>query len=193
MILKLLITSAIILTSLNSFSQDNNEIRLLYGISDSELLRNERLDGTGSYDLENFTEIGFRYLRKINADLFLETGVNYTAADLKITPAYSGTPVSNREEEFVLISIPLYANYTLWDYFFFNAGPILDFENSGNTTDSQSGIGYGVGIGAKYNFSNLSVFLNPNFKRHAVIPFEKENHHQKLTEFGIQVGLGYRF
>ena len=193
MIKKLFITSAIILTSFISFSQDKNEIGLFYGTANGEFLRNDRLDGTGSYDLENFTKFGLRFMRKINSNLSLETGVNYTAATLKITPAFTGTPVSLIEEDFSLISIPVYANYTLWNFLFFNGGPIIDFQNSENITDSQSGIGYGVGLGAKYNFNDISIFLNPNFQRHTVIPFRKENHHQKLTEFGIHIGLGYRF
>lgn len=193
MIKTLLVTSAIILVSLNSFSQDHNEFRVYYGTSDSELLRNEDLVGTGSSDVEQFSEFGFRYLRKINDHLALETGVNYAFGDLKLSPPYMGEPVQAREEKFESISIPVYANYTLWNFLFINGGPIIDFQLSDNTTDPQSGIGYGLGIGGKYSWNNFVVYLNPNFKRHAVIPFDKENYHQKLTEFGIQLGLGYRF
>lgn len=194
MIKKLFITSTIILISLNSFSQYNNEFRVYYGISDSKLLRNAELDGSAGYDLENFSEFGFRYLRRINDDLALETGVNYATADLEITPPFMGEPVQSRGGgEFEFISIPVYANYTLWNFFFINGGPMIDFQMSKNTTDSQSGIGYGLGIGGKYDFDNFIIYLNPNFKRHAVIPFEKEKYHQKLTEFGIQFGLGYKF
>lgn len=35
--------------------------------------------------------------------------------------------------------------------------------------------------------------MNPNFKRHAFIPFEKEKNHQRLTEMGIKIGVGYKF
>lgn len=193
MIKKLLITLIIILTSLNSFSQEKNEFRIYLGVANSELLRNDDLDGVGSDGVENFAEFGFRYLRKINNQLAIETGVNYERAVLKITPHYMGEPVHARGEGFELISIPLYANYTIWNYFFINGGPMLDFQLSETSTDSQSGIGYGLGLGGKYSFNNFSIFLNPNFKRHAVIPFEKEQYHQKLTEFGIQFGLGYSF
>ena len=190
---KLVITLTLILTSLNSFSQGNNEFRLYYGASDGKLLRNTELVGTGSNDLENFTELGFTYLRKVNKHLAIETGINYAIADLKITPAYMGEPVQTRGEEFELISIPIYANYTIWKFLFINGGPMIDFQTSETTVDSQSGIGYGLGIGGKYNLSNFIIYFNPNFKRHSVIPFEKEKHHQKLTEFGIQFGLGYSF
>lgn len=193
MIRTLLIGAVITLTSLSSFSQNNNELRFYYGVSDSKLLRNDDLTGAGRHDVENFSEIGLRYLGRINNNLAIETGVNYTIADLKITPHFMGEPVQTRAEKFELISIPVYANYTLWNFFFINGGPLVDFQRTENTTDSQSGIGYSLGIGGKYNFDSFIIFLNPNFKRHAVIPFEKENYHQKLTEFGIQFGLGYAF
>jgi hypothetical protein len=193
MMKKLFIILIICFTSLSSFAQEKNEFLVYYGMSDSKLLRTDDLIGGGSEEIENLTEYGFRYLRKINDRLAIETGVNYATADLKITPHYMGEPVQTRAEDFELISIPVYANYTIWNYFFINGGPMVDFQLSETTTDSQSGIGYGLGLGGKYNFNNFSIYLNPNFKRHAVIPFEKEQNHQKLTEFGIQFGLGYSF
>lgn len=193
MVRKLVCTLAIILASSNSFSQENNEFLFYYGTSDSKMLRNQDLDGTGSMEVTSFSEFGFRYLGKINKHLSLETGLNYSKADLELTPAFMGEPVQSRGEEFELISIPVYVSYTLWNYVFIHAGPLLDFQLSENTTDSQSGIGYGLGLGGKFNFNNIVIYLNPNFKRHAVIPFEKENYHQRLTEFGVQLGLGYKF
>lgn len=191
--LRFLVVFSFFFISNSSFSQENNEILIYYGMSDAKLLRTDDLTGAGSEEVENLTELGFRYRRKINDRLAIETGVNYATADLKITPHYMGEPVQTRAEEFELISIPIYANYTLWKYFFINGGPMVDFQLSETSADSQSGIGYGLGFGGKYNFKNFSIFLNPNFKRHAVIPFEKEQFHQKLTEFGIQFGLGYSF
>ena len=59
--------------------------------------------------------------------------------------------------------------------------------------EPKEGFGYGIGFGGKYSFDKFLIYLNPNFKRHSVVPFEKENYHQKLTEFGIQLGIGYEF
>lgn len=115
---KLLLSAAIALISLSSFSQDNNEVRLYYGISDSKLLRNDDLAGAGSYDVENLSEFGLRYLRRINNNFAIETGVNYTTATLEITPHFMGEPVQGRAENFELISIPVYASYTFRNFFF---------------------------------------------------------------------------
>jgi len=188
-----LITLIVTLISIQCYSQHSNEFRIYYGFVDSKLLRNANLDGGASYENGNSYEFGFKYLRKISGKLFLESGINYMSTQVKITTALIGLPFSSRTEELKMISIPIYANYTFGNYFFVNGGAILDFQNSKKSFDTQSGIGYSIGVGGKYDFDKFSIFVNPNYKRHSLIPFEKENNHQKLTEFGIQVGLGYSF
>ncbi|MBD8487450.1 hypothetical protein IFO69_01700 [Echinicola sp. CAU 1574] len=112
-----------------------------------------------------------------------------------ITPAFSGEPTEPYYKEMSVVSVAFNAHYVFWKYLFVNGGPILDFETSDNDNwiDSQSGVGYSLGLGGKYDFDKFLIFINPNFKRHAVIPFKKDTNHQKLTEFGVQFGLGYRF
>jgi len=188
-----LITLIVTLISIQCYSQNSNEFRIYYGFVDSKLLRNSDLDGGAGYENGNSYEFGFKYLRKISGKLFLESGINYLSTQVKITTALTGLPFSSRTEELKIISIPIYANYTFGNYFFVNGGPILDFQNSQKSFDSQSGIGYSIGVGGKYDLDRFSIFVNPNYKRHSLIPFEKENNHQKLTEFGVQVGLGYGF
>ncbi|PXY02931.1 hypothetical protein DF185_02220 [Marinifilum breve] len=183
----------LIVASFKCYSQNDNELRIYYGFVDSELLRNGDLAGSGGYDNNNSYEFGLKYLRKLSNKLSLETGINFLNAKVKITPAFTGTPVNSRQEDLKLVSIPIYANYSIGKYFYINGGPILDFQSGEESFDSQSGIGYGIGIGGKYKFDNFIIYVNPNFKKHSFIPFEKENYHQKLTQFGIQIGLGYEF
>lgn len=192
---KLFLTLFISIMTIQSYSQNSNEFRIYYGISDAELLRNQNLDGAGSSDISNFNEFGIKYLKQLFDNFQIETGINYSKYDVKITPAptLGGPAIQSRYEKSEIVSIPIYANYTFWKYLFINGGPVFDFQTSDNSTDSQSGIGYSLGIGGKYDFDKIIIFLNPNFKRHSVIPFEKENHHQKLTELGIQFGIGYKF
>lgn len=104
-----------------------------------------------------------------------------------------GTPVESRDEQLEIISIPLYANYTFWKYLFISGGFIFDIQKTDNSFHSQSGIGYSLGLGGKYEFHNFLIFINPNYKRHSFIPFEKGNNRQKLTETGVQLGIGYIF
>ncbi|MDG1195260.1 MAG: hypothetical protein P8N27_07080 [Polaribacter sp.] len=183
----------LIVASFKCYSQKSNQFRFYYGFADSELLRNEDLVGSASYDNSNSYEFGIKYLRKLSNKLSIETGINVFNSEIKITLAFTGTPVNFRQEELKLVSIPIYVNYSLGKYFYINGGPIFDFQNGEESFDSQSGIGYGIGIGGKYNFDNFLIYINPNFKRHSFIPFEKENYHQKLTQIGIQMGIGYYF
>ncbi|WP_200976319.1 hypothetical protein [Echinicola sp. 20G] len=166
------------------------------GTSDAKLLRTGSEDGAGSYESSNFVEFGIKYLRGVSNQLYLETGLNYSSSDVKITPVFVGenSPLSSYKE-LKLVSVPINAHYEFWKYLFVNGGPLLDFEITDNTNwiDSQSGIGYILGFGGKYRFNKLSLFVNPNFKRHAVVPFKRENNHQKLTEVGVQFGLGFEF
>lgn len=181
-----------ILTVNICYAQKTNQIQIYYGFVDSELLRNDELDGAASYDNKNSYEIGIKYLKNISRNFRIETGINFFKARVKITPSFTGVPVTSTFEKLRIVSIPIYANYSFGKFFFINGGPILDFQNSKKSFDSQSGIGYGIGVGGKYSFNNFVIYLYPNFKRHSSIPFKKENYHQKLTEFGMQIGIGYK-
>ncbi|GGF37418.1 outer membrane beta-barrel protein [Echinicola rosea] len=175
-------------------AQSTDEVRIYYGAAGAEFVKSATYGG-GGYDNTGFKEFGLRYLKGINERFSIETGVNYSSSKAIFYPEYMGESVEVREEDYHLISVPIYAHYTFWKHFFVNGGPILDFDGSDHPDfiDKQAGIGYSVGIGGKYDFQHFSLFVNPNFKQHALFPFEKSHNHQKLTEFGVQFGLGYRF
>ncbi len=191
---KLLLPLFLIFFSISAFSQTQNEVRLYFGITDSELLRGEDLDGASSPDIENSYEFGFRYLLKVTDNLALETGLNYWKGDIVLNSALPRPGETSSSQELQTTSIPIFANYTFLDYFFVNGGPVMDFQRSeSESIDPQAGIGVGFGLGAQYAFNNFNIYVNPNFRRYAVIPFEEEDNHQKLTSFGVQLGVGYRF
>tara|TARA_B100000787_G_C16047354_1_gene229651 strand:- start:59 stop:643 length:585 start_codon:yes stop_codon:yes gene_type:complete len=194
--MKIKLLSLLIITlffKIDCYSQKSNEFRTYFGIIDSKLLRSENLDGGATYNNENSYEFGIKYLRKLTPKLSIETGINFMSSKVKINPNLIGANIEPYYENLKMVSIPMYINYSIGKYFFLNGGPILDFQNSTELFDSQSGFGYGIGFGGKYSFDKFLIYLNPNFKRHSVVPFEKENYHQKLTEFGIQLGIGYEF
>src|SRR5690606_3209587 len=183
----------ILLLNLKCFSQQSNEVRTYFGFIDSKLLRSENFDGGASYSNENSYEFGVKYLKKLTPKLSIETGINFMSSKVKISPNLIGANIEPYYENLKMISIPMFINYSIGKYFFLNGGPVLDVQNSTELFDSQSGFGYGLGFGGKYSFEKFLIYLNPNFKRHSVVPFEKENYHQKLTEFAIQLGIGYKF
>ena len=56
----LLTLITLLLVSAQAFSQNANELKVYYGIADSELLRKESLDGAAGYDNDNTFEFGFQ-------------------------------------------------------------------------------------------------------------------------------------
>lgn len=191
----LFFTSFYFLYNFTIHAQKSNEVRVYYGTDDSSLVRFlGELDGAGSYDLEKSRNFGVKYLRQISKNLFFETGINHFSSTAKTTPSFTGyNNVNPSYEDFKLISVPLNVNYTFLKYFFVNGGTILSFQNTKNSFDKQTGLGLNVGIGAKYYFKNFLVYINPNLKQYATVPFKKENYQQRLTGFELQIGFGYTF
>lgn len=187
-----LILLILITTIPNISAQNRSEIRGYYGISSYEMNSNQSLDGGASYDPETGYELGIRYILRLPNGLGLESGVGFYTGDIKITSAPMPEQTSRRER-LQITSIPVLLNYRFLDYFFVNGGPVLDFQNSDNSFDSQSGIGFSLGIGVNHYIRNFQMFINPNFRHYALIPFEKEDHHSKLSGLGIQFGMGYNF
>ncbi len=176
------------------YAQEKNEVRVYGGIVGSDLM-SIPLDGAGSSENETSMEFGLKYLRNISKDFSIEIGISRFSTEVEIAlPYFPDAVKTSRNERLKLIRIPLCANYSFWKYFFVNAGFLLSFDNSKGTIDSQSGIGYGIGLGGKYTINRFVFYLNPNVKRHAAfLPFKREKYHEKLTELGLEFGIGYRF
>ena len=58
--------------------------------------------------------------------------------------------------------------------------------------DDQSGIGISIGIGAQYDIGKLNIFIKSQALMQAVIPFSKENYHDRLTANSLAVGIFYQ-
>ena len=194
--MKLLKYSLILLLFVNYSNtvkaQNQSEIRAYYGISSNNLDSNEDLDGAASYEPETAYELGIRYILRMPTGLGLESGVGFWTGDIEISSAPMPEQTTQRER-LQITSIPVLLNYRLGEYFFVNGGPVLDFQNSDNTFDSQSGVGFSAGIGVNHYLQNFQLFVNPNFRQYAILPFEKENGHSKLSGLAIQFGMGYSF
>ncbi|HEY9185967.1 MAG TPA: outer membrane beta-barrel protein [Salegentibacter sp.] len=191
-ILKYFLIFFFICYSSNTVAQNQSEIRGYYGISSYGLKTNQSLVGSPGYDPETGYELGIRYILRLPEGLGLETGIGFYTGDIKITSAPMPKQTSRRER-LQVTSIPVLLNYRFLEYFFINGGPVVDFQNSDNSFDSQSGVGLSLGIGVNHYIRNFQMFLNPNFRHYALIPFEKEDHHAKLSGLGIQFGIGYNF
>ena len=175
------------------FAQTSNEIGVYYGFSTCGFFQNPSLVGTGSVFVDNNHEMGLKYLKPIGDRFSVELGINYFKADFTINAAPMVPEIPSRHEKFEMLSFPINAHYAFGEYFYVHAGPIVDIQTTENTVDSQSGIGLGMGFGGKYSLDSFVIFVNPNFKIHRFIAFEKEKYPKKLNELGVQFGVGYKF
>ena len=195
-----LLLSFILLISFSVTAQSGLEVKGYFGISGARANWNEDLDGASSVDIKNFKELGILFSKSISDKFSLTGGLNYSFATVDFdanNPSCINclSILYNHNQDFQMLSIPIYAEYSLWKIFYAAAGPVMDFQLSeGNNFSDQSGVGYLAGIGAKLDTEKFSFSIFPNYKRHNVIPFEKEgNYKQILQEFGLQFGLGYKF
>ena len=178
------------------YAQNKSEVRVYYNVLNEGGFFNQG-EGGPYYKIKNPAEFGVKYLYNISNSFQMETGVNYFNSNVieeHTLALIGGTfPPDEKVGNLNLISIPIYANYTLWDYFFVNGGPSLDFQLSKEEFSSQSGIGFQAGIGAKYPYKDFLFFVNPAVRMNSIIPFEKDNNHYNLSGFTIQTGVGYKF
>jgi hypothetical protein len=195
-----LLLSAFLLFGFSIKAQSVLEVRGYFGVSGAMANWNEDLDGASSVEIENFVEIGVLLSKSISNKFSLSGGLNYSFANVNyspnLPPCFNCLSIIIRHNpDFKMLSIPVYAEYALGKIFYAAAGPVVDFQLSeGNNFTNQSGVGYLVGLGAKLNTEKLSFSIFPNYKRHNVIPFEKEgNYKQILQEIGVQLGMGIRY
>ena len=178
------------------FSQTKNRIEFAYSLTDNSLHRNvSLLNGTSSKG-KGSNIFSLRYQRNIFSSFSVETGFEYSQNIIELSHITDYGQFENETAYIEMVSIPVYGNFTFLKYFFINAGATIDFELNtfvDQPTDKQSGIGLGFGLGGKYNFNNLTVFINPFFLEHAVIPFDKAEYQERIIELGIKFGLGYNF
>lgn len=197
------ISVLILFYGLHLTAQNTNRISVFYGFASNEII--SQLDGSPSFNGKGSDSFGFTFEKNIYKSLSIEMGIAYSKNKIEITPSYPlethlypSKSLTKKIVNIEMISIPVYAKFTFLKYFYANAGPIIDIEinkDDHRSIDEQSGIGFGLGIGGQYSYQNLTFFINPILRYHAVIPLPvpKENHNQNLTDAGIKLGIGYNF
>jgi hypothetical protein len=180
------------------YSQGSIEIKAFYGFSGTHLRSNAEIVTGTSVEVDRFREFGMIFSKGIGQKFRLNGGLTYSYAEANLDYNSSYCPsclTILHNSEFRMLSVPVYAEYSPTDFLFVAAGPVLDFQLSeDNNFNDQSGFGYLVGVGGRVQAQNFTISVFPNYKRHAVIPFEKSTGYKNfLQEFGLQVGVGYRF
>lgn len=182
------------LLSSQVYCQSKNSISFVYGTA-SDNIFDIGIGGPG-FQSKGDAIYGINYVRALTKSFSIETGLEYAVNNLlwdyedAYDPTFTPQKVSVR-----MLSIPVYANFTFFKYFFTDAGLTADFETgykTGAVVTNQSGIGIGLGIGGKYDFKKIRVFINPFLQMHAIAAFHNEGG-GSLVDQGVKIGLGYRF
>jgi hypothetical protein len=193
----LFIFAAAFLFHFNSFAQNSSTLFLTYALSNPEPVYNRSVDGGAGYRAVASSSFGLRYYAKSSKIITLETGIDYSLYHFKMDYVdFPNIVIPDVQQTAKLISIPVYAHLTFLKYLFLNGGVLIDTEINKQRSDvnKQSGIGFGLGIGLKYNYKRVNIFVNPFLERHAFLGFESaQGTRQSIINPGGRVGLGYSF
>ena len=176
------------------YCQSKNNLSFLFGDAGNDIFNTGI--GAAGYQGEGDLIYGFNYSRSLTKSFSIQTGLEYSVNDVlwnyedAYTPSFTPQKASIR-----MLSVPVYANFTFFKYLFADAGLTADFETSHQSDEivsDKSGIGFGMGVGGKYNFNKITVFINPFFQLHTIVAF----HHEgggSLVDQGVKIGVGYNF
>lgn len=188
----LFLSFSFILLISQAYSQSRHGVSVVFGFAGNDIIQNTM--GGPSYQGKGRQEFGLRYTYKLSRSFALETGLIFSNDKIQSTSEfYPGVTRTVRTGNIKMMSIPMYVNFSFLKYVFVNGGLIADFVT--NTppepiTTAPAGVGLGLGIGGKYNFSNMTVFVNPNLAVHYVL---YNGGGGMLGDAGIKFGFGYRF
>lgn len=189
-----LILIALILCSLQAFSQTDKNVSVVYGFSSTMV---DIHNAIGDFGYENKTAVtaGFLYTKQISNILSLQTGLFFADDKTEESSSLPGRAGIRVNGDLKLISIPIIAKFTFFKYVYADAGISFDDEinHTGNYSSlDESGIGIEMGIGGQYTFKRLTLFVNPYFKIYGTTHFSSKEDFN-LIEGGYKFGVGYNF
>lgn len=186
-----------ILNSAFALGQSGPEVKGYFGISGAQVGIVADVSVESSVEMNGFKEFGLMLSSGIGGKFRLNGGLNYAYGKVEFQcDLCSGSDLPNPyDQDFRMLSIPVYVEYELTNFFYLAAGPLVDFQLSENNyLEDQSGLGYLIGLGGKVRTEKLTFSIFPNCKRHAVVSFDTpEGDKTFLQEFGLQLGVGYSF
>ncbi|HEY8781370.1 MAG TPA: outer membrane beta-barrel protein [Mucilaginibacter sp.] len=190
---KLLLLAFTVLSA-GAYCQSKNSLCFVVGTAGNGIF----LIGIGGagYQGKGETIYGLNYSRSLTKSFSIETGLEYSLNNVLLDYVDPPRPSFKPQDASIrMLSVPVYAKITFLKYLFADGGLIADFEtdhHSDAIVSDQSGIGIGLGIGGKYNFKKMFIFINPFLQFHSIISFRNEGN-GSLVDQGVKVGIGYLF
>ena len=188
---KQLILLFFIILNFSAYGQYKNNLSLVYGLGTNGIIKT-------NFTNQPFNMVGINYTRKVNTYFCIETGIEYYNNNQKyIEPLtlYNNTPYFNQQSSsntnkgnVKTISVPIYANFVFLKYLYADIGVYANFEDYhlpvGNSIKQNIG-GIAGGIGGKYAFNKIIVFVNPFFRSDIA--------DSPIVNLGVKFGVGYGF
>jgi len=189
----------ILLLGFNAFGQDNESANFqkkqgvyLYvnPLQQISYMSSGVMCDCGQKMLNNF-EIGGFYRRQFNSKFSYEVGLEYNYHHIEFEWFPDGN-VHTAKANIEILSFPINVNYHFGRYLYIQAGTFFDYQLNDISMHyrNQTGFGATVGVGLQYSYQKWHIFAKPNYKRHAIIAL-KDNGYNRISELGVQFGVGY--
>jgi hypothetical protein len=192
---KIYIFLSIIAISSNYLQAQKAEIGFTMSLfSDNSIARfgSSYLDDA-DYNAGRSVTYGLTYLKLLNNWLVMETGIEFLKCEASVHSIIPGYSENFRYGSVSLLNIPIGVRLNFLKYCFVNGGILFDVDVSQDSPiDRQIGLGSQLGAGLKYDFkTGISLFINPYYKIHALIPATFNNSNQHLLESAVRFGVTY--
>lgn len=135
------------------------------------------------------------YKRKVGKSYYLSTGVTYARYAVRTeTPIPESLPeYSVSHHKTSIFNLPIHVGKKLFKHFFIETGPILSFHmdpQKHSFPEDQTGLGWSFAMGAEIDLQPFHILIKPSYKVNNVT---LDDSYDRLTDLGINVGVGYSF
>lgn len=141
--------------------KDGLELTGYFGVSATRERTNADRVGSSSVEVEEFSVL---LSKGIGRKFRLNGGLSDAYGSVEFHCALGNEPdlPNSYNQDFRMLSIPVFAEYGLTKFLFVSAGAVVDFQLfEDDNFDIQSGIGYLVGIGGKVHVEKFTFLVFP--------------------------------
>jgi uncharacterized metal-binding protein len=193
--LKLTILTLVLITT-QVYSQTKNTLSLMYAPGSGNINIHSAIGDFG-YVEKPSKSFGLSYTRQLNKIVSFETGLRYSQNDIEESVMSDGGGPGRLHDQLNMVSIPLLAKLTFLKYLYVDMGFDVDFQTNysdASIAPSQSGIALEAGVGAKYSYKSIMLFICPYLQYHSLTRFgSNKGQDFELMNTGVKFGLGYNF
>lgn len=189
-----LLSFLLLCSVMGAYAQTKNTLSVVYGTAVSAVNIHGAIGDFG-FDDRRGNILGINYSKHLTKSFSLESGLYFSADSIAFSSFLPGVR-TERKEQVKMITVPVYAKLDFLKYFFVDGGLLVHFQtnySSNSTLTRQSGLGYELGLGGKYDFGRVQIFVNPYVQYHTLIKFDSSRDYFNLMDFGYKFGVGYDF